>query len=85
MDTFKITVDGIPALAVMTHFIHAPAQGMRAASDVDCYGYTDMEYDLKDRTGSPQNGDAEWLLKKVNEKNLWGDLEIQILAEMDRI
>lgn len=84
MDTFEINVDGIPALAVMTHFYHHKGMGFNAPSDIDAVDYTEMEYQIKDRGGYPKNGDAQWLLKKVNEKNLWSDLETQILAEMEK-
>jgi len=78
MDTFKITVDGIPALAELTSYINVPPQGRWADSDVDCYGYTEMEYDLKDRKGYPKNGDAKWLYKIAFDKDLWSDIDSQI-------
>jgi len=78
MDTFEITVDGIPALAELTNYIHVAPQGMQADSDVDCYGYTEMEYNLKDRKGYPKNGEAKWLHKIADKKDLWSDIDEQI-------
>ena len=78
IDTFEITVDGIPALAELTSYINVPPQGMWADSDVDCYGYTEMEYNLKDRKGYPKNGEAVWLHKIADKKDLWSDIDEQI-------
>ena len=78
MDTFEINVDGIPALAELTSYVHVAPQGMQADSDVDCYGYTEMEYNLKDRKGYPKNGDAAWLSKIADSKDLWADIDEQI-------
>ncbi len=85
IDTFKITVDGIPALAELTSYIHVAPQGMQADSDVDCYGYTELEYNLKDRKGYPKVGDAAWLYKIAYDKDLWSDIDEQILTKMDNI
>ena len=83
-DTFKIFVNGIPALAEVTNYVHVAPQGMQADSDVDCYGYTELEYDLKDRNGYPKVGDAEWLHKIADSKDLWSDIDEQIFKEMEK-
>lgn len=58
---YDIRVAGIPAKVDVTYYRHQPAMGPRADSDVDCYGYTDMDWTLLDRRGKP----AKWLEAKL--------------------
>lgn len=85
MDTFDISVNGIPALAVVTDYICVAPQGKGADSDLDCHGYSEIEYTIKDRKGYPKVGDAAWLLKIVNDRDLWQDIHEQILWDMENI
>ena len=64
LEAVPVSVKGIPALAHVTHFErHKPWPTPRLApSDIDAYGYTEMEYDLYDIKGYP----AEWLEKKLD-------------------
>lgn len=57
------TVQGIPCLINVTHFERVVGQGMSAASDIDCYGYTEIEYKVCDRNGYT----AKWLETKMTE------------------
>jgi hypothetical protein len=56
-------IAGIPCQVEVGHFFRQPALGPRADSDWDCYGYTDLEFEVLDRRGRP----APWLRKKVTE------------------
>ncbi len=80
--SYEITIDGIPALAEVTSFYQKEAEGMSAHSADDCYGYIDMEYEIKDRGGYPREGNAEWLVKKAQAKDLWAEIDEQILTAM---
>ena len=57
----EVTIAGIPATVRVTRFKHVRGQGPSAPSDVDCHGYTEMEYQVCDRAGK----DAHWLARKV--------------------
>ena len=61
MTTIPVTIAGIPASVEVTRFVRVKGQGSSAPSDVDCYGYVEMEYSVKDRRGR----DATWLARKV--------------------
>lgn len=55
------TVAGIPCLVQIDHvFIQRPL-GPSADSDLDCYGYAEVEFTVLDRRGRP----APWLEKKM--------------------
>lgn len=61
-----ITVSGIPCYANVTHCdIQRPYGGsaQNCESDVDYYGYAEVEFDIYDRKGYP----AKWLEKKLTE------------------
>ncbi len=59
------TVCGIPAQLAVHSVTHQPPLGPRADSDVDCYGWTDVEYTVCDRRGRP----APWLERKLTERD----------------
>ncbi len=54
-------IQGIPCLLSVTHFFEQKPLGIYADSSDDCYGYTEIEYDVLDRRGRP----APWLEKKM--------------------
>jgi len=60
----RIRVKGIPALAHVHHFERVPAAAnpRLAPSDLDAWGYVDIEYDLYDIKGYP----AAWLERKLD-------------------
>lgn len=56
-------IAGIPCKVQMTRcFVQRPL-GPNCDSDLDCYGYTDVEFDVLDRNGRP----APWLERKMSE------------------
>jgi hypothetical protein len=56
-------IAGIPCKVRVTHcFVQKPL-GTRCDSDLDCYGYTDIEFDVFDRNGRA----APWLEKKMSD------------------
>ena len=61
----SVSVKGIPALAHVTHFERVPAAAnpRLAPSDLDAWGYIDMEYEIYDIKGYR----AEWLERKIND------------------
>ena len=75
----SVSVKGVPALAHVTHFErHKPWPNPRLApSDIDAYGYTEMEYDLYDIKGYP----AEWLERKLD-RDAQERVEEEILTVM---
>lgn len=52
---------GIPCLLGVTYYHSQKPNYSSWDSDVDYYGYTEMEYDILDRKGYP----AKWLERKV--------------------
>lgn len=67
IDQFDHHVAGIPCQVGVTHFFRqAPWKGSAhtAPSDMDYYGYTEMEYDILDRRGRP----AAWLERKLTDR-----------------
>jgi hypothetical protein len=84
MATYEISIDGIPALAEVTYFYKHKGLGFRADSADDAVDYMEWEYTIKDRKGYPKVGDSEWLKLKVDDKDLWSDINEQILREMDK-
>ena len=55
------TVAGIPCLVQIDRvFVQRPL-GPSADSDLDCYGYAEVEFTVLDRRGRP----APWLSKKL--------------------
>lgn len=67
-DYVETSVAGIPCLAeVTTYNVVPPWKGsvMTAPSDLDYYGYTELEYTICDRKKYP----ADWLSKKMTSKD----------------
>lgn len=56
-------IQGIPCKVELTHLFVQPALGPRCDSDLDCYGYADVEFDVLDRNGRP----APWLERKMSD------------------
>lgn len=55
-------IQGIPCQIRVTHFFVQRPLGPSADSDMDCYGYTDVEFDVLDDEGRP----AAWLERQLN-------------------
>lgn len=64
-DLVESTIAGIPCLLGVTYFYKQNPDYNCKDSDMDYYGYTEMEYDILDRKGYP----AAWLEKKVTDKD----------------
>lgn len=57
-------IDGIPAKIGVVWFMHHKGEFRQsAASDMDYYGFTELEYDILDRKGYQ----ARWLTRKVKD------------------
>jgi hypothetical protein len=65
-DAIITRISGIPCEVRVTHFFHQPPMGPSADSDWDCYGYTEIEFDVYDSTGYP----AMWLEKKMTDDDI---------------
>ena len=63
MHNFTSKVAGIPCIIEVTYLHVQEPLGPNCDSDWDCYGYTDIEYDVYDRRGRP----APWLEKKLTQ------------------
>jgi hypothetical protein len=69
-----VKVNGIPAQAlVLRAFVKKPDPTCWE-SDLDCTGYSEMEFELYDRKGYR----AEWLDAIAEREGLWDDIESQI-------
>lgn len=67
-------VGGMPAKIGVTHFLsERGSYSYNAPSDMDYYGYTEMEYEVLDRRGRP----AAWLERKLD-KDERADIEYLI-------
>lgn len=70
-------IAGIPCLIDVVSFLHVPGSySYNAASDMDYYGYTEIEYAVHDRKGYL----APWLAKKITDE-INKDIENKILQE----
>ena len=79
----KATVCGIPCAVIVTHFIQVPpwpGDAHTAPSDLDYYGYTEVEWELYDRKGYR----AEWLEKKMTSKDRT-ELEMFLLSRREKL
>lgn len=56
-------IAGIPCKVELTRCFVQPPLGPQCDSDLDCYGYSEIEFDVLDRNGRP----APWLEKKLTE------------------
>lgn len=72
-----VRVAGIPCIAAVTHFFCQRPLGPSAHSDLDCYGYTEINYTILDRKGYP----AAWLEKKIT-PSIEEQIEALILDDM---
>lgn len=54
-------IQGIPCRVRVTHYFHQPAMGYWADSPDDCYGYTEVEFEVLDGRGRR----APWLEAKM--------------------
>lgn len=82
-EVLETTISGIPCkIGILTYIKVPPWKGsaMSAPSDLDYYGYTDLEYDILDRKGYP----APWLEKKLSESGR-DILEEFILTTMEEM
>lgn len=70
-------IAGIPCRVELTHcFVQKPL-GPRCDSDLDCYGYADVEFDVLDRNGRP----APWLERKMSDSER-SEIEGLLLEEV---
>ena len=60
----KARISGIPCLIDPTYVFTQNALGPSCDSDMDCYGYSEIEFTVCDRRGRP----APWLEKKMTKK-----------------
>jgi hypothetical protein len=67
-------IQGVPCQVHVTHFSHQKPLGYWADNDVDCYGYTEVEYEVLDRRGRR----ADWLAKKITDVD-----EARILKDIE--
>jgi hypothetical protein len=77
----EVRIAGIPATVQVDSFTKVkPWRGgiMSCPSDLDYYGYTEMEYTICDRNGRP----APWLERKVTAKDTEA-IEEAIINAMD--
>lgn len=75
----EVDVCGIPAQAVVTTFNEVMGSHSRdAPSDLDYYGYTEIEFDLHDRKGYR----AYWLENKMRKEDAVEKVEEQIRLEL---
>ena len=75
---YEITVCGIPCGVVIESFNDVPpwkGSASTCPSDVDYYGYVDIEWFLIDRKGYP----AKWLERKMDKEGLRYEVEVEII------
>ena len=68
LEQVPTSIQGIPCLAGITTYLVVPpwkGPASTAPSDLDYYGYTEVEYDVLDRKGYY----AEWLERKMTGKD----------------
>lgn len=79
---YDVFVDGIPAIAQVTHYHNEPgARGASAHSydsDADYYGYTELDFEVRDRKGYQ----ARWLERKFDDPWVEESVRDQILEAM---
>lgn len=64
--SIESTVAGIPCLVQIDHVFVQRPMGPSADSDLDCYGYAEVEFTVLDRNGRP----APWLSKKLTKQEI---------------
>ena len=82
LEAVPVSVKGIPALAHVTHFERVPAapNPRLAPSDLDAWGYLDMEYEIYDIKGYR----AEWLERKLD-RDAQERVEAEIIYQQEVI
>lgn len=71
-------IAGIPCQIELTHLFVQRPLGPLCDSDLDCYGYTDIEFNVLDRKGYP----APWLERKLTEGDR-SEIERLLLKECE--
>lgn len=73
-DRMESSIAGIPCLIEITYFKKVAGDTSTWASDWDYYGYTESEWNVRDRKGYP----AAWLEKKLTDyerENIESEIE----------
>ena len=73
-------IQGIPCLIDVTHFFEQKPLGRYCDSCDDCYGYTEIEYDVCDRRGRK----APWLERKMQDED-YDEIERLIIDKRGEI
>ncbi len=58
-------IQGIPCQVQATRIFVQKPLGPNCDSDWDCYGYSEVDFDVYDRKGYP----ADWLQRKMTDKD----------------
>lgn len=77
---YKVHILGIPATVEVTHIDYKSADPCCIDSDIDFYGYCEIEMTICDRNGRP----ASWLEVKMKPSD-HEDLRQQVMAQLDAI
>ena len=73
------TIKGIPCIINVTYYHHCKgSQSYNAPSDLDYYGFTEIEFDVLDRKGYK----APWLERKLTEDEI-ERIEREIVSYMN--
>lgn len=65
LEELDTKVSGIPCLIGVISYFNQKPDYSTWASDMDYYGYTEVEYDILDRRGRK----ADWLERKMTDKD----------------
>ena len=74
---FESNVVGIPCIIHVTGFYQQEPLGRNAPTDLDCYGYVEIDFEVLDRKGYK----AKWLEAKLNEDEI-SRIEDEIVDKM---
>ena len=74
-----IKIDGIPCKARILTYHVVKGDPTTWASDLDYYGYTELEYELYDR----KRYRGYWLDRIIEKKNLENEIRNQILTQLE--
>ena len=72
-DTLFTRIQGIPCQIRVTQFSHQEPLGPWCDSDLDCYGYTDIDFEVLVRRGYL----APWLSRKMTQDDV-RNIEMEI-------
>ena len=80
LTVFDTRVAGIPCqIGVLNYERHAPMSAHQAHSDLEFYGYSEVDYVVLDRRGNP----APWLQNKVSDdSDILAEIQEQMEAEL---